>query len=200
VKSSDDRSKTGLRERKKAKTRAEIQRQALRLFRERGYEATTVGRIAEAAEVSESTFFRYFPTKEDVVLWDEFDPLIFEAFQAQPPELGAIGALRNAIRDVMARASAAEGAELRERLELLLSLPPLRATLVDRIGGPMRLLAEAVAKRAGRRPDEPAVRAVAGAVMGVGLSAMFAAAGNPKADLLSLLDEGLAHLEDGLPL
>jgi AcrR family transcriptional regulator len=200
VKSSDDRSKTGLRERKKAKTRAEIQRQALRLFRERGYEATTVGRIAEAAEVSESTFFRYFPTKEDVVLWDEFDPLIFEAFQAQPPELGAIGALRNAIRDVMARASAAEGAELRERLELLLSVPPLRATLVDRIGGPMRLLAEAVAKRAGRRPDEPAVRAVAGAVMGVGLSAMFAAAGNPKADLLSLLDEGLAHLEDGLPL
>jgi AcrR family transcriptional regulator len=200
VKSSDDRSKTGLRERKKAKTRAEIQRQALRLFRERGYEATTVGRIAEAAEVSESTFFRYFPTKEDVVLWDEFDPLIFEAFQAQPPELGAIGALRNAIRDVIARASAAEGAELRERLELLLSVPPLRATLVDRIGGPMRLLAEAVAKRAGRRPDEPAVRAVAGAVMGVGLSAMFAAAGNPKADLLSLLDEGLAHLEDGLPL
>jgi AcrR family transcriptional regulator len=198
--SPDSRPKAGLRERKKARTRAEIQRQALRLFRERGYEGTTVGRIAEAAEVSESTFFRYFPTKEDVVLWDEFDPLIFEAFQAQPPELGAIGALRNAIRDVMARASAAEGAELRERLELLLSVPPLRATLVDRIGGPMRLLAEAVAKRAGRRPDEPAVRAVAGAVMGVGLSAMFAAAGNPKADLLSLLDEGLAHLEDGLPL
>lgn len=200
MKSSDDRSKTGLRERKKAKTRAEIQRQALRLFRERGYEATTVARIAEAAEVSESTFFRYFATKEDVVLWDEFDPLIFETFQAQPPELGAIGALRNAIRDVMARASAAEGAELRERLELLLSVPPLRATLVDRIGGPMRLLAEAVARRAGRRPDDPAVCAVAGAVMGVGLSAMFAAAGNPKADLLSLLDEGLGHLEAGLPL
>ena len=198
--SPDGKPKAGLRERKKARTRAEIQRQALRLFRERGYEATTVAQIAEASEVSESTFFRYFPTKEDVVLWDEFDPLIFEAFQAQPPELGAIGALRNAIRDVMARASAAEGAELRERLELLLSVPPLRATLVDRIGGPMRLLAEAVAKRAGRRPDEPAVRAVAGAVMGVGLSAMFAAAGNPKADLLSLLDEGLAHLEDGLPL
>lgn len=200
MKSSDDRPKTGLRERKKAKTRAEIQRQALRLFRERGYEATTVGRIAEAAEVSESTFFRYFPTKEDVVLWDEFDPLIFEAFVAQPPELGAIGALRNAIRDVMALASAAERAELRERLELLLSVPPLRATLVDRIGGPMRLLGEAVAERAGRRPEDPAVRAVAGAVMGVGLSAMFAAAEDPEADPLSLLDEGLAHLEDGLPL
>ena len=90
--SSNSERKAGLRERKKAKTRAEIQRQALRLFRERGYGATTASQIAEAAEVSESTFFRYFPTKEDVVFWDEFDPLIFEAFQAQPPEMGTVRA------------------------------------------------------------------------------------------------------------
>src|SRR5215211_8796446 len=94
----DGRPEAGLRERKKARTRAEIQRQALRLFRERGYEATTVSQIAEASEVSESTFFRYFPTKEDVVLWDEFDPPIFEAFGTQPAELGLIRALRYAIR------------------------------------------------------------------------------------------------------
>jgi hypothetical protein len=77
----------GLRERKKAKTRAAIQHHALRLFREHGYEETTVEQIAEAAEVSESTLYRYFPTKEDLVLWDEFDPLLIEAFRAQPPEL-----------------------------------------------------------------------------------------------------------------
>ena len=198
--SPNDSPKAGLRERKKAKTRAEIQRQALRLFRERGYEETAVARIAEAAEVSESTYFRYFPTKEDVVLWDEFDPLIFEMFAAQPPELGTIRAFRVAIRDAMSQASAAERAGLRERLELLLLVPPLRAMFFDRIRGPMRLLAEAVAERAGRRPDDPDVRALAGAVMGVGLSAMFAIAEDPDADLLSLLDEGLAYLEDGLPL
>ena len=198
--SPDGRPKAGLRERKKAKTRAEIQRQALRLFRDLGYEATTVAQIAEAAEVSESTFFRYFPTKEDVVLWDEFDPLILEALRAQPAELSPIRALRNAIRDVLARTSASEQAGLRERVALLLSVPPLRAALLDQVRGPMRLLAEAVAERADRRSDDPAVRAAAGALLGVGLSAMFAAAENPDADIVSLIDEGLAQLEAGLPL
>jgi AcrR family transcriptional regulator len=192
--------KAGLRERKKARTRAEIQRQALRLFRERGYEATTVARIAEAAEVSESTFFRYFPTKEDVVLWDEFDPLIFEAFKAQPAESDPIRALRDAIRSVLARPSPTEREHLRERVGLLLSVPPLRAALVDQLHGPMRLLAVAVAERTGRRPDDPAVRALAGAMMGVGLSAMFAAVEHSDADIVSLVDEWLAQLEAGLPL
>src|SRR5919107_2998619 len=141
----DGNSRAGLRERKKARTRAEIQRQALRLFRERGYEATTVSRIAEAAEVSESTFFRYFPTKEDVVFWDELDPHILEAFRGQPRELGPVRALRESIRGVLDLASAAEKADLRERLELLLSVPPLRAMLLAGLRGPMRLLADAAA-------------------------------------------------------
>src|SRR5512138_2327695 len=90
----------GLRERKKAKTRAAIQEHALRLFQEQGYAATTVEQIAEAAEVSPSTFFRYFPTKEDVVLYDDLDPLFIAAFEAQPPELTTIQALRKAMRAV----------------------------------------------------------------------------------------------------
>jgi AcrR family transcriptional regulator len=88
----------GLRERKKSRTRAAIRQQALRLFRERGYDATTVAQIAAAAEVSESTFFRYFPTKEDVVLRDDMELLAAAALEAQPPALGQIAALRGALR------------------------------------------------------------------------------------------------------
>src|SRR5262249_44921406 len=83
----DGPARPSLRERKKAKTRAAIQQHALRLFREQGYAATTVEQIAAAAEISPSTFFRYFPTKEDVVLYDDLDPLLIAAFDAQPPEL-----------------------------------------------------------------------------------------------------------------
>src|ERR687886_66340 len=92
-----DRAAVGLRERKRARTKAAIQQQALRLFREQGYEATTIEQIAEAAEFSPSTFFRYFPTKEDVVMYDDIDPLLVAAFDAQPGELSPIQALRGAV-------------------------------------------------------------------------------------------------------
>ena len=198
--SQDDRPAPGLRERKKARTRAAIQRHALRLFREQGYDTTSVSQIAEAAEVSESTFFRYFPTKEDVVLWDEYDPRIVEVFRAQPAELSPIAALRAAFREVLAQLSEAERADQRERTALMLSVPPLRAMLVDQIRGPMRLLADVVAERVGRKPDDPGVRVVAGAVLGVGLAAMFAWAEDPDADMLALVDDAMARLEAGLRL
>src|SRR5215831_2993472 len=96
----DDQPALGLRERKKAKTRAAIQEHALRLIREQGYQATTVEQIAAAAEVSPSTFFRYFPTKEDVVTYDALDPMFLEALRAQPPDLRPIQAIRAAFHEV----------------------------------------------------------------------------------------------------
>ena len=77
------------RQRKKAATRDRIRACALRLFREQGYDATTVEQIAAAAGVSHMTFFRYFPAKEDVALSDSYDPLIAGRLEADPGHLAA---------------------------------------------------------------------------------------------------------------
>src|SRR6266852_2435346 len=74
----------GLRERKKLKTKEAIQREALRLIEAQGYAETTIEQIAAAAEISPSTFFNYFPTKEDVVLFDRYDPMIFSMMTSIP--------------------------------------------------------------------------------------------------------------------
>jgi AcrR family transcriptional regulator len=192
---------SGLRERKKARTRAEIQNQALRLFRDQGYDATTIEQIAEAAQVSESTFFRYFPAKEDVILWDELDPRLLAVFRAQPATLGPVAALRATLRELIAEISADQWAKQRERITLLLDVPALRVTLLDSLfRDPMRLLGEGIAERTGVDQEDPSVRALAGSVMGVCVTAMLAWVQDPDTDVLTLVDEVLAQVEAGLPL
>ncbi|HEY3953315.1 MAG TPA: TetR family transcriptional regulator [Streptosporangiaceae bacterium] len=200
VNGADSPARCGLRERKKARTRAVIREQALRLFSEQGYQATTVEQIAEAAEVSPSTFFRYFPTKEDVVLQDDFDPIAIEKFEAQPPGLHPVAALRAAITEAFAELPADQIEQWHEVTRLTMAVPELRARTLDNFTQSVTMAAELIAKRQGRDPSDLAVRTVAGAVVGVGLSVMMAAAEDPSADMVALMDAGLAHLEAGLPL
>jgi AcrR family transcriptional regulator len=200
VSASPDQARPSRRERKKAQTRAAIQTHALRLFREQGYDATTIEQIIEAADVSETTFFRYFPTKEDVVLQDDYDPLIIGAYQAQPPDLPPVPAVRAAFAALFAHMSAEQQAEQRERVALVLSVPRLRAAMLDQFAQAMQLLAGAMAERSGRRPDDFAVRTVAGAVVGAMMAVLAAMADDPDADLASLIDQAIAHLEAGLSL
>jgi AcrR family transcriptional regulator len=193
----------GLRERKKARTRASIREHALRLFRERGYDKTTVDDIAAAAEVSPSTFFRYFPTKEDVVLRDDLDDRIFEAFERQPASLTPVAAVRAAIGEAIETFTPAEWEEMREAAELNLTVPEIRARIMDELARMIDKMAEVMAKRTGRPADDLAVRAYAGAVFGVMLSVLSPATYTP-ADMgkaqFSRIDEALALLEAGLPL
>lgn len=189
-----------LRDRKKDRTRHTIQTQALRLFAEKGYQATTIQEIAAAAEVAPRTFFRYFPTKEDVVLQDDFDVLALEAFQAQPPGLGPVAALRAAMRAVFAELSADDLEQFRETASLSIAVPEIRARAFDEFAHAIQTIAEAMAKRAGRGPDDFAVRNLAGAVVGVVMSATLAAAQDPAGDMLEAIDAALAHLGAGLPL
>ena len=195
----DEQSDSGLRERKKAKTRAAIQAAALYLFERQGYDATTVDQIAERAEISQSTFFRYFPTKEDVVLHDRYDPLLLADFRAQPPELSPITALRRTLRSVLGTLPTDELARERQRATLIISVPELRARTLDQLASTLQPLTDAVAERTGRPSEDPAVRALTGAVLGVSISAMLTASQDQSADYLELMDEALAQLEAGLP-
>jgi AcrR family transcriptional regulator len=188
-----------LRERKKAKTRAAIQAHALRLFATHGYAATTVDQIAEAAEVSQSTFFRYFPTKEDVVLHDRYDPQLLAAFARQPAELGPVAALRAAMHEVFDGLPEEELEQERVRGALTASVPELRARSLDHAIGALREFMDAIAARLGRPPDD-AIRNLTGAVFGVCMAALLSSADGPVSDYLGLLDDALAHLEAGLPL
>jgi AcrR family transcriptional regulator len=191
----------GLRERKKARTRAAIREHALRLFRDQGYHATTIEQIAEAAEVSPSTFFRYFPTKEDVVLLDDMDAVIIDAFLRQPPELSLIAAFRAAMTGAFSSMSPEEQARAAETARLTLSVPELRSRTIDEFSRAIEIIAQAAARRSGRDPDDFAVRNVAGAIVGVIIGALMPyVPDHHTPEMTSRIDAALAHLEAGLPL
>jgi AcrR family transcriptional regulator len=190
----------GLRERKKERTREMIRAHAMRLFRTQGYDATTVQQIIDEVEISESTFFRYFPTKGDVVLTDDFDPIIIVAFQRQPSALTPIQALREAFRETFGALRPDQIEEQSDRMHMILAVPELRAAMLEQFAAAMRLLGTILAERAGRSEDDMAVRTLAGAVIGAAMAAMFAVIDDPQADLSVLLDEAMSHLEGGLIL
>jgi AcrR family transcriptional regulator len=197
-----------LRERKKARTRAAIRQHALRLIREQGYYATTVEQIADAAEVSPATFFRYFPTKEDVVLQDDFDVISLGALENLPPELGPIAAFRAAAAETFAAMGADDLARFRETIELTAAIPEIRARAIDEFVRTINQIAEAIALRTGRRADDFEVRTIAGAIIGAIMSVTVPEQAErwlPEAlldvaDLFARIDRALAYLERGLPL
>ena len=189
----------GLRERKKARTRAAIREHAFRLFRAQGYDATTVEQIADAAEVSPSTFFRYFPTKEDVVLQDDMELLWMDVFLAQPANMGPIAALRAAVRAAFDGMGPGELAQLRETMDMAVAVPAVRARMLAELARTTQIIAQAVAERAGKDASDFEVQALAGAVVGIAMAAWF----DQPEDLDGLgakLERGLALLEAGLPL
>ena len=194
----DDPPRLGLRERKKAKTRALIQEHAMRLFREQGYDATSVEEIAEAAEVSPSTVFRYFPTKPDLVIYDDLDERMIEAFRAQPPELNALQALRASFRSGFGGLAGEEMALQLERERLLRGVPELQSAMLGEFARTVGEIADLVAERAGRPADDDAVLALAGAVIGIAIAAWFAVDMDASPEqFLDRVDIGMALLESG---
>ncbi|MFX0580409.1 TetR family transcriptional regulator [Nocardia nepalensis] len=185
----------GLRERKKERTRRTIREEAFRLFREQGYNETTIEQIAAAAEVSPSTFFRYFPTKEQLVLADDLDPLMIDALRAQPRDVPPLTAFRNAAAGVFAKLPAAELAFEQERQALLYHVPELRAAIGLELERSIDLMAGLLAEHMGRDPDDFEIRVTAGAIAGAALGIATISPLNAEN-----LNRALDFLEEGLPL
>lgn len=192
--------KLGLRERKKIKTRETIQQHALRLFHKQGYTATTVEQIAEAAEISPSTFFRYFPTKEALVLDDDYDPLLMREFANQPMDLSPIQALRRSVSTELSRMSAETRQTIRERMLLAMNEPEIRAASLNQMMETMMMVAKLVADRTGRDPRDFQVMTLAGSFVGAVMSTQVYMAGHPEEDYAEMIDRALALLEAGLPV
>lgn len=193
--------KPGLRERKKAKTLRMIQQEALRLFGSQGYEATTIEQIADAAEVSPSTFYRYFPTKEDVVVQDEYDPMLVNFFRNQPTDVSPLQAIRSTIDAMKPEIAPYDQERLLGRLKLIVSVPALRARQYDQSLATERMIAQLVAERYNRKPHELLVRNFAATVVASWTTALTVwAEGDGQTDLAELMDSCVAHLGDGIPL
>ena len=190
----------GLRERKKQKTRESIQRTALRLFEKQGYEQTTIEQIAAAAEISPSTFFNYFPTKEDVVLFDTYDPMTIQMFLERPKDEPLNVSLRKVLENLAATFARDERMIL-ARGRFFLEVPELRARLWDEAERSQLLLLQLLAERSGRRPDDYELRVTARIVTAALLEASKEwMRSNGRTGLVELTNRALDVVESGARL
>ncbi len=183
---------------KKAATKHAIQDHALRLFVEKGYEATTVDEIAAAAGVSHMTFFRYFPRKEEVVEYDEYDPLLEDLIAARPPNEAPITALHNAIRAGLEAVLRTDREALLIRTRLILDNPVLRSRNLIAQDTTRDLFARALARRAGLTEPDLTATVQASAALGAIGPALSAWADDGAADLISLVGSAFTALESGV--
>jgi AcrR family transcriptional regulator len=185
----------GLRDRKKIQTRRAIRNEAMRLIAENGYANTTVEQIAEAAEVSPSTFFRYFPSKEMVLMANDLDLVTIRALEQQPADLPSLQAFRRALEITMATLSEDEWRFERARLRMVLSIPELKAAQFEEYRSTVAALTEADCRRTGRAPDDFEVRVFVGALAGGLMAVLDQASGVPER-----MYRALDFMEAGMPL
>ena len=133
-----------LRERKKQQTKQRIQDEAFRLVREGSFETTTIEAIAAAADVSPSTVYRYFGTKEGVLLWDELEPPSWEVLAEELERHPPLEALLATFEQVMQIGFHLPDAAMRERIRMLFELPELRSALRDSMAAYERQLANMI--------------------------------------------------------
>jgi len=192
----DDAVRTGGR--KRITSPIELEHIAFELFAERGFERTTIDDIATAAGIGRRTFFRYFPSKNDLA-WGSFDDELVHMharFRASPPELPLMDALREVVVDFN-RIPADETLWHRRRMSLILNVPALQAHSTLRYADWRRVVAEFAASRLGVPANSLMPQAISHAVLGVAVAAYEQWLADPDAELTPLLDLALRELGSG---
>ena len=182
--------------RRRVTSRAELEQAAFGLFAARGFDATTVDEIAAAAGIGRRTFFRYFPSKNDIP-WGAFETELDRMrvrLKACPAQVPLMEAIRVALIDFN-QVAPAQVTLHRRRMELILRVPTLLAHSTLRFAAWRAVIAEFVAERSGRRPDDLAPQAIAHAVLGVAIAAYERWLDDPGADLGALLDDAMRQLD-----
>lgn len=193
--------KVSLRERKKEQVRRQFQRIALELFDERGFEQVTVDDIAERAEISRSTFFRYFPTKEDVLIGraDEHLEELRDAFVARTADEPVLRSLRHSL-EALAASYQADRADFVAMRRIAQDHPSILARGLEHQAAWEATFADLLADRLqGAAEPDLRARVVAGAVMAairVAVDEWLAEDGSQ--DLQALIGEAFDVLGDGL--
>lgn len=134
-----------LRSRNRVRAMAHIQRVALDLFDERGYASVTMTEIAQAAEVGERSVYRYFGSKQGVVLYDEMDEVAIAAFGELVRSRPVLDAIRLALREAD---TAVDDAAMRlavRKLQIIDSDRELRAALAELVASIGTALGDAIA-------------------------------------------------------
>jgi AcrR family transcriptional regulator len=139
----------GRRSRKKRQTRLAIEDAALSLFVEQGYDATTVEEITERADVSTTTFFRYFPGKAEVVLSDHGEqlPALHRAIVDRPASESDLVAVRRAVQEEWVHSIDAERTALKARI--VATSDALSGSSYQRGHRWLAVIADALARRHG---------------------------------------------------
>jgi TetR/AcrR family transcriptional regulator, regulator of mycofactocin system len=181
--------------RRRATSRAELEQAAFSLFATRGFDATTVDEIAAAAGIGRRTFFRYFPSKNDIP-WGAFEQELDRMrvrLKACPPEVPLMDAIRVALIDIN-RVAPAQVPLNRRLMELILRVPALLAHSTLRFTAWREVVAEFAAERTGLRQDDLAPQTIAHAVLGVAIAAYEHWLDDPGSDLGALLDDAMRQL------
>lgn len=189
----------GRREKHKARTRAAIRAAALELISRQGYQSTTAAQIAQAAGVSHTTLFRYFESKDAVLVTDDLDEARRRSMTEIPPGLGRFELARRLVVDLFTIARADPWAADLERLRLLRTVPELRTAHQLEADRVMQETIDFIADYTGTERDALPLRVFVAALSGV-MMHLVDHGDQPDESMLAEFLVALDLLEHGLPL